>query len=277
MFGYVIADASALTASQLARYRACYCGLCRALREQYGLASRLTLTYDMTFLTLLLSSLYEPEETCGSERCLAHPIKLHSYFETEITRYAAAMNAALAYYNCLDDWRDERKLMALAESRLLRAALADAKARYPRQCAAMEAALSRIAALEAADEPPIDALAGEFGNLMAELFVYREDRWQSALRAFGSSLGKFIYLMDAACDLEEDEKKGRFNPLSRLPEKSPAALRQLLTLLIGDASAQFERLPLVQDADILQNILYSGVWARFCEKFDPPQKEASAP
>lgn len=276
MFGYVIADASQLTEAQAARYRACYCGLCRALRRQYGLASRLTLTYDMTFLTLLLSSLYEPEEQSDEERCLAHPIHVHSYFETDVTRYAAAMNAALAYYNCLDDWHDERKLMALAEAKLLKKALLDAQARYPRQCQKMQEALSRMAALEAEHEASADALAGEFGNLMAELFVYREDRWEQPLRAFGQSLGRFIYLLDAACDLQDDLKKGRFNPLSRLPDTSAPALRQLLTLLIGDASAQFERLPLVQDEDILENILYSGVWARFCEKFDPPRKEASS-
>ena len=65
MFGYLVAEPSLLTEEQFARYRACYCGLCRCIKERHGEAARFALTYDMTFLTLLLSSLYEPEETAG--------------------------------------------------------------------------------------------------------------------------------------------------------------------------------------------------------------------
>ena len=69
MFGYLVADPGLLTEEELARYRGCYCGLCRCLKERHGEAARLALTYDMTFLTLLLSSLYEPGEETGRLRC----------------------------------------------------------------------------------------------------------------------------------------------------------------------------------------------------------------
>ena len=58
------------------RFRACYCGLCRALKARYGDAGRLTLSNDMTFLSMLLSALYEPEETQGALRCPLHPLSL---------------------------------------------------------------------------------------------------------------------------------------------------------------------------------------------------------
>ena len=47
----------------------------------------------------------------------------------------------------------------------------------------------------------------------------------------------------------------------------------MLTLLIGEAAIAFETLPLVQDADILRNILYSGVWTRFSLLQRKRQKE----
>ena len=68
MFGFVVANQQALSPEELQRYRAVYCGLCRALGSRHGATARLTLTYDMTFLILLLNSLYEPEETCGEGR-----------------------------------------------------------------------------------------------------------------------------------------------------------------------------------------------------------------
>ena len=65
MFGYVSVNPEALTQAQRDRFQACYCGLCRCLRREYGLKGQLTLSFDMTFLLLTLTSLYEPEEQCG--------------------------------------------------------------------------------------------------------------------------------------------------------------------------------------------------------------------
>ena len=75
MFGYVTIAAGALTQEQRERYRAYYCGLCHALKRRYGALGRMTLSYDMTFLYLLLNSLYEPDETQGTARCLPHPFR----------------------------------------------------------------------------------------------------------------------------------------------------------------------------------------------------------
>lgn len=108
MFGFVLANRSLLTQEQLARYRSCYCGLCGEIGHTYGSLQRFALNYDMTFLVLLLSSLYEPEEAASSVRCVAHPWKPHAQWRNAFTAYAAAMNVALAYYQCMDDWEDEK-------------------------------------------------------------------------------------------------------------------------------------------------------------------------
>ena len=138
MFGYLVAAPELMTEPQLGRYRAAYCGLCHALKERFGQASRFSLTYDMAFLTLLLGSLYEPQEQTGRERCVAHPMKPHAYLTTRFTDYAADLSVALAYHKCLDDWNDDRSVRARAYAGMLERAYGDVKQRLPRQCAAIE-------------------------------------------------------------------------------------------------------------------------------------------
>ena len=106
MFGYITADLSSLTDEQKSRYRGCYCGLCHVLGSEYGTVHRLTLNYDLTFLALILSSLYESQETEATARCLAHPLTTHHFWMTDATKYAAAMNIALSYHKMIDDWND---------------------------------------------------------------------------------------------------------------------------------------------------------------------------
>ena len=119
MFGYVIANKEIMTEDQLARYKACYCGLCRALKSRRGSLSRITLSYDLAFLALVLSSMYEYEECEGAERCIMHPMKTHAWCQSEATDYAADMNLALAYLNALDDWKDDKKLLKLTAAGMM--------------------------------------------------------------------------------------------------------------------------------------------------------------
>jgi hypothetical protein len=97
---------------------------------------------------------------------------------------------------------------------------------------------------------------------MEGLFLYRQDQWEEPLRQLGNGLGQYIYLADAAVDLEEDRKKGSYNPLLNL-SITPEELRPTLMTVLGEASQAFERLPLVQDVHLLRNILYSGLWMKY--------------
>ena len=273
MFGYVIADLARLDEGHRARYKSFYCGLCRALYRGYGPVPALALTYDMAFLTLLLSALYEPDEQSGAARCLRHPARAQGWVQTEFTGYAAAMNCLLAYENRMDDWHDDKRLSAAAAAGLLSPGAKRAAAQYPEKAASIRDALQTIAQAEEDRAAYSEAPANAFGALMADLFTVREDRWTPVLRQLGRSLGKLIYFMDAACDLEEDRKQNQYNPLALLGVQSGADFRPQLTLLAGDTAEAFERLPIVQDAAILQNILYSGVWTRFEAAFRTEQEE----
>ena len=265
MFGYVIANQQSLSQQELARYRSCYCGLCRALCRRHGTVCRFVLHYDMVFLAMLLSSMYEPEERQGSERCLVHPIRRHGFAESAALDYAADMNIALAYHNCMDDWNDEHSRLRLYQARLLRGHYETVAERYPEQCSAIERCLAELSDIEQRAEQDPDGAANCFGRLMGTLFLWKQDRWADTLYAMGESLGRFVYIMDAVTDLPGDVRRGRYNPLVELQQEGRTAedWRSVLEMLIGDCTEQFERLPLVQDVSILKNILYSGVWQRF--------------
>ena len=262
MFGYVIANIKELPAERLRRYNAVYCGVCRRIREQAGQTARLSLSYDMTFLALLLMSLYEPEETGGPNACILHPVKKRPWVDSPYVRYAADMNVALAYYNCLDDWQDERSLSGKIMASRLAGYYPGIADQYPRQCAAIESCIHQLSQLEKENCSNPDLPAGCFGALMGELLVYREDLWSPALREMGMALGRFIYLADAVQDYEKDKKKGKYNPYLATGISDPGIWENHLVLAMGRCAAAFEMLPLVQDKDILDNILYSGVWTQ---------------
>ena len=267
MFGYVTASMRELTKEQQRRYGAVYCGICRRIREQSGQLARLGLSYDMAFLAVLLMSLYEPEELGGKNSCALHPITRRDWIDNDFVRYAADMNVALAYYNCLDDWQDDGKRSAkwLAES--YEKHLPDIEERWPRQCRAIRDSLAALSDLEMAKCPNPDEPAGAFGELMGELLVVREDLWSETLRKMGNALGRFIYLLDAELDYDKDQRKGKYNPfLAKGEAKDWARWEDYLVLTMGRCTSEFEKLPLVQDKALLDNILYSGVWVNYRRK-----------
>ena len=265
MFGFVRPYTADLTQEEKARYRAVYCGLCRVLNERYGLAGRLGLNYDMTFLTLLLGSLYEPAETFREAVCPPHPLKKHAESITEFTNYAADMTVALTYYKALDDWEDEKKTSGRMYAGMLKKHYLAVKERWPRQCGDIEESIARVRALEQSGGEAPEGAADASGRMLGSVFAVREDFFQPQMAGLGYFLGKFIYMMDAAVDWERDRKKGCFNPLFAL-NVSPREARELLCQPLGQAAEIFESLPLIQDAHIMRNILYSGVWQQYNQK-----------
>lgn len=265
MYGYVVINQPELKFKEFDRYHAYYCGFCRRLRDKYGFTGQLTLSYDMTFLILLLSDLYDVEDTCSRTRCIAHPFVRHPTRINAITDYCADMNVILAYYNQADDWKDEHKLRALLSSSLLKSRRDKAAVDYGHKAAVIRDRLDQLARVEAQEEKNIDVPAGLFGDIMAELFDIYGDNWGNTLRRMGFYLGKFIYIMDAYDDLDKDAASGSYNPLLPLRDKPDfdANVKQILTMMMAQCCESFEVLPCVENVSILRNILYSGVWSRY--------------
>ena len=265
MFGYVTVCEPELKVKDLKKYRAYYCGLCRTLKEDYGFMGQMTLTYDMTFAVILLSSLYETTTKHEEHRCKVHPAKRQHMLQNGITSYAAAMNVLLAYYHMEDDWQDDRKVSSLMTKSLIQGKAKKTIEKYPRQSEIIRKSLKELGECEHENSMDIDRAAGCFGRLMAELFVWKEDIWEKTLRKMGFYLGKFIYLMDAYEDLPEDRKKNRYNPLKELAKRPDyeAQMEQILRMMVAESTVRFEQLPCLVDVDILRNILYDGVWNHY--------------
>ena len=274
MFGFVSANLEELTQEEKLRYNSIYCGICRQIRERSSQFARLTLQYDMAFLALLLMSLYEPEEQSGSRACKLHPIKPRPWTDNAYIRYGADMNVALAYYKAADDVQDDRSLSGSLLQKALGKHLPAIEAAYPRQCRAIRECIRELTRLEQENCQNPDLPAGCFGQLLGELLVFQEDIWAPTLRHLGDGLGRFIYLADAAMDYRRDRKRKHYNPfLAKGTGEDPQLWEQYLVLAMGRCTEHFERLPLVQDKGLLDNILYSGVWVTYRNRLRSKQDD----
>lgn len=274
MFGYVVPNQKELKVYELEEYRGWYCGLCHRLQRKYGLRGRLSLNYDMTFLGLLLSSLYEDEVRERLGGCVMHPLQKQRSYDTQYVGYAADMNILLTYYKCMDDWHDDHNIFRAGYGASLRKAGRKVAGKYSRQAEQIQSCLFRLGQAEKEEASDLDEVAGIFGRLCGSLFAYQEDIWYQDLWHMGFYLGKFIYLLDAWEDIEKDYKSGCYNPLLFFADKKSLEeqirgdeleerVTDILTQMIAQACRYFERLPIVEHGGILRNILYSGVWTRF--------------
>lgn len=265
MFGYVIINKGDMKFKEFDVYHSYYCGLCQALKDGYGKRGQIGLTYDMTFVVMLLSSLYEPKTEQYNVKCVAHPFEKHSVSRNVMSEYGADMNVLFTYYKCKDDWEDERKVTRLAYGQLLEKGYRGIREKYPDKVAKIDKLMCQLSAEEQKQNHDIDYMAGLFGAVMGEIMAVREDEWQEELRAMGNYLGKFIYLCDAYEDIEEDLKEGRYNPLAkryRNPDFEEET-KTILTMIMAACCKEFEKLPIIENIEILRNILYSGVWYRY--------------
>ena len=265
MFGYIIVNKAEMKFKEFDVYHSYYCGLCRKLKEKYGVAGQLSLSYDMTFLLMLLSGLYEPEPEVSSCKCIAHPFENHTTRINVFTDYMADMNVLFTYYKCLDDWEDERKALKLVYGKVLEGKTKKARQMYMDKFRKIDLLMHDMSELEKSGKGDIDTMAGLFGQVMTQLVVCREDEWTENLSRFAFYLGKFIYLMDAYEDVEADIKKGTYNPLKKkydCPDFEEEC-RTILTMMMSECCKEFEKLPILENVEILRNILYSGVWYRY--------------
>ena len=171
----------------------------------------------------------------------------------------------MTYYQCMDDWEDEKKVWKRGYAGILKKAFRDAAARLPEKAEEIAVQMQALHECEQRNEKNLDTVAGCFGNIMAEIFALKKDEWEDDLRKMGFFLGKFIYLMDAYEDIEKDRKKGNFNPFLSICNESgfDDNVYQILRMMMAECSRAFEKLPVLQNVDILRNILYSGVWCRY--------------
>jgi len=267
VFGYININQKELSEESKKAYQSYYCGLCRRLKSNCGAKGQMLLTYDMTFLIVLLTGLYELENQSSDILCALHPTKKRRVWMNEATDYAADMNLILSYHNLIDDWKDDRAYSKKALAKMLDKDYLRVMEKYPRQVKAVEEYMKKTEEIEKRQERNLDLAAGLTGEMLGEVFCWKEDEWAGELRTLGFYMGKFIYLMDAIEDYDSDVEKNAYNPLVFMEKEQEQDrdtwCKLLLTSMMSECAKSFERLPILLHADILRNILYSGVWTRY--------------
>ncbi|MCX4320330.1 MAG: DUF5685 family protein [Lachnospiraceae bacterium] len=267
MFGYININRNQLTEESKEAYQAYYCGLCQKLRNNFGAKGQMLLNYDMTFLIVLLTGLYELESQKQEFTCPMHPTRKQTAWLNEATEYAADMNLLLGYHNLEDDWKDDKSYTKKALAKILEKDYVNVREKYKRQAEAVETYMEKLKAAEEDKEQNLDVTAGLTGEMMGEIFDWKRDEWSEELHCLSFYMGKFIYLMDAYEDMEKDKKKKQYNPLRLMADQCQGDFetfcKLMLTSMMSECARSFERLPILTHADILRNVLYSGVWSKY--------------
>ena len=265
MFGYITINKSEMKFKEFDIYHAYYCGLCQSLLKRYGAMGQITLSYDMTFAAMLLSSLYEPDTDSSKCACVAHPFERHPFVKNVVIDYVADMNVLLTLYKCEDDWIDDKKMFRACFGCMLRKKSFKKRCVYREKENLIKDKLEKIHDLEKEGCTDIDLMSGLFGDIMGMIMTPRDDEWKDTLSELGYYLGKFIYILDAYDDVEKDIKKGKYNPFVKRIEEPDfdEQIRVILTMMMSECCKRFEMLPIIENVEILRNILYSGVWERY--------------
>ena len=266
MFGYVRINKMDLTFREYEHYKSYYCGLCKYLKENHGEISRLGLNYDITFLIVILSAIYKPKTNIFEEKCIVSPFKNKKKIINEITEYAASMNILLTYYKLQDNLLDDKGIKDIFAYNLYKNKLSLAHKKYPQKSNIIREQMNLLNQLEKDKECSIDKISNSFGEIMGEIFSYKDDEYKDDLRKIGFNIGKYIYILDAYEDLEEDYKKGRYNPfIEYINNKDELKLKvdRLISISLGLLSSSIDNLRLQLNRGIIENIVYSGVYLRY--------------
>lgn len=266
MFGYVKINKMDLTFREYEYYRGYYCGLCKTLKDNYGEISRLSLNYDMTFLVVLLNSIYNVEQTVINEGCIVNPFKKKKKIKSEITDYCSDMNVLLSYHKLEDNLNDDNRIIDKVAYNIYKSNFKKAYQNYPSKSDIIKLELTNLYNLEKEKSTNIDLVSNTFGRLMAEVFAYQNDENEEILRKIGFNIGKYIYILDAYSDLEKDFKKNRYNPFIQYIDKKDELIilvDELIKFSLGVLSKNLNKLKLKKNIGIIENIVYSGMYERY--------------
>lgn len=270
MFGYIKPYRPELKIREAEEYRAVYCGLCRELGKSYGLFARMTLSYDFAFMAMLMMSM--DDGICPSFehcRCMAHPFKKQCRcLENKAVSLAAKAAMVLTYYKIKDDIGDKGFIRKIGAYLLLPFAAAARKKALAsgREAEIIDKAAAEMMAeqkaLEKEKTSAVDMAAEPTAKFLEELISLCADgENERVLRRFGYLLGRYIYLCDALDDLEDDIRKGNYNPFVFAEEKAKEEAKAALFVTTAELSDDLELLSLDRYKEIVENIVCLGLKA----------------
>jgi len=268
VFGYVRINKPELKVKEYEMYKAVYCSLCKTLGKHYGILSRMTLSYDFTFLALLNISLKDGCTPIERKRCAFNPLKKCNYCkDPDSLDMPSAMAMIMLYYKICDNIADEKgfkKLGYVLIKPFFSRAHKKAAKKYPQAEEYVKEYISEQSRLEKENCKELDRIADPTAVALSKIFMLcSEDEIQKkVLDRLGYCVGRYIYILDAACDFEKDLKTGAYNVL-KFDCKDMAEVREKvkpqLYFCINEAAKAFELLDLKKNKHILGNIIYLGL------------------
>ena len=257
-------------------YNAYYCAICHAVKRRYGELPRLLLSYDAVLIAMLFAALSGGGEAMSftAFRCLNNPLKMRDEAKaSEAIEYAADIMVLLGWYGLQDGKLDKdqgnpvKRALTVAGEAALRRAGRRAAERLGEKARICEDCLGEQRMMEQAKTDSLDRMADPTGRLIEELMDFSGmPELSGKLREFGYHLGRYIYIIDAADDLEKDRKSGAYNPLLLQPE-TPESLKTALILDLARLGEIACELPLRYHKAIIDNIIYLGLRAKVDEVF----------
>ena len=279
MFGYVRAFKPYMRICEFDTYKAVYCGLCKTMGREFGLASRFTLSYDFAFLTLMNMSVNGVKITAERERCIAHPLKRSPCATCKSgLDYPAYAAVILVYHKLRDDLGDrgfKGKLAAAVTLPFFRKPYKKAKTKYGSLANTIEEMMGLQKKIETEKHASVDLACEPTAKMMEAIAaqISDEDEKRSVLKRFGYLLGRYIYLCDALDDVKDDLRKGGYNPLLSAAE-IPKDRKELsdeeyerickitadsINFTLGELAEAYVKLDIELYKPILDNIIYLGL------------------
>ena len=269
MFGYVTICKDCIDDTDYKAFMTYYCGLCKAMGREGTQISRLGLSYDITFLAIVLGALIPDEPKLYNSRCIAHPIKKHMEIHNDrAINYAANMGIMLSYLKFLDDWKDDRSIKALFLMLVYLPAIRRIKKRYGQKYDEIYSELKRLGSLEK-QGANVDEAADCFSKILETLFKpdFIEDKTTLRILGwFGYNIGRWIYVIDAYNDMEKDFKSKSYNPFLIGKKDAQTAKNEVfentktaLTMNLAELSTTYELLKVYRNDGLIRHIIYTGL------------------
>lgn len=281
MFGYVTPCKMELKVKDYEKFKAYYCGLCKSIRNHIGNVPRLVLNYDMTFLAVLLDSLQDDESKFKKEACILHPTKKRIILQDNgCLEYAAFCNTVLAYYKLLDSVMDENSLKGKVYSTFLKLYIDKLPENFKKHKDFIKCKLNEEYLMEKnPDGKSLDELSHPFAELTGYIISSYMQSMDEGLYRLGYNLGKWIYIIDAFDDLEDDMKKNKFNAINKscnannmqYDEFSGAVQNRIRFVLESSGMQCLESLNdlnIKKNKELLENILQFGLLEKMDKVFN---------
>ena len=214
MFGYVIPDKPNLFIKDFYAFRAFYCGLCKATGKQSGTLMRFATNYDATILNILVHNVVNKEVEIKKQRCILHPFrKKEMIVVDDLTKKVADVNTLLMYYKLSDNIIDgDSVLKCKAIKNLLWRKFKKARKRHPLAVDIITRNYTSLMLCEDDNATNIDEVSHCFGSMLRSLGEYLTGNTSNEVGMVFYCLGKWVYLIDALDDYDEDANSDRYNP-----------------------------------------------------------------